>query len=162
MHPETPPEDTDRKLQRRFALLFERFAAAGSAVRSTEAAFLLDQLRAPLGARVLCCDRSLTEYGWALTAAGCSVQLLSARTDEAPSDGAICSAELLTSGASEPPLRSIALLGARLGTGARLVVTGLFDPETTSKLFLESGFRLLVTSTSPEGLSLMVWVREGS
>jgi hypothetical protein len=163
MHPETPPEDADAGLRDRFAALFERFAAGeGGRSNSADAAHLLDQLAVMPGARILCCDQSVTTFGWALTAAGCSITLLSREDRAEASDGAVCSAEELARRLFAPSSRTVALLSSRMRTGARLVVTGTSGPWGSSPPLPSSTFGHLGLSLSSAGESLSVWVRIGS
>jgi hypothetical protein len=163
LNADIPPDDADRELQRRFARLFEGFAASSiAAVTSDEAAFLLNQLQPPAGAHVLCCDRSLREYGWALTTAGCSVRPLIGPSEPDASESAVCAAEVLTTDGTAAPRRTLALLGARLSAGARLVVSGISDPTAVSMLLPASLFTPLASTVSSGGLRVSVWVRADS
>ena len=162
MHPDSPPEDADVGLRDRFAALFERFAAGeGERSNSADAAHLLDQLRPGAGARILCCDRSVTTFGWALTAASCSIALLSGEGCAEPSDGAVCSAETLTAGPSGSARSAVARLSRGLKMGARLTVTGASDLAGGSTLLSSANFDLLGRSVSPGGRRLSVWTRVG-
>jgi hypothetical protein len=162
MHSETSPEHADADLRRRIAALFERFATGeGGRSNSADAAHLLDQLRASPGARILCCDRSVTAFGWALTAAGCSIASLSREEGPEPWDGAVCSPVALAAGAAGSAPSTVALLSDGLRTEARLVVTGASDPAGGSTLLPSTSFNLLGQPVSPGGRRLSVWVRIG-
>ena len=151
MDPETPATDGDDGLRERVATLLQKFASP-AAVGPAEAAFLLDRLHAPPGARMLCCPRSMIAYGWALAAGGCSVHLASGQEPGA-FDGAVWSIEAWVGASTDR------FLASSLKGGARLVL--IAEPAGGPAPALSSSFSRLWEAISPDGRRLNVWVRRG-
>ena len=150
----------DRDLEQRFAALFRSYSSTGGAAAGPgEAAFLMSQLNVTRGARLLCCDRSLVAFGWALAAEGCALSLIGSAAGVEEFDGAICSVTEFDSAHGKALLLQ---LTRSLASGSRILIEdgpAAVDPRPAPELEDFGPVVFVVVVLSPEGRRLYVWRR---
>jgi hypothetical protein len=153
------PSEPDDELASSFARLIDRFWAGNPPSppgRATD--FLLQQLGALPGARLLCCSRSILAHASSLAGRGCIVFAYPPTARGRAFDGSLwCSTELVK--LDEPALRArLADIAAHVSADGRLLIDlgganrrGLASDSHLKPLLAEAGWSAADTAWAPDG-----------